>query len=150
MLRFVVSCSFIQVDIDTLSQEYDTSGSDSTIATCNLIYHILHALLLRLHAHSKRIRLTAPSYRMPPPALLQPIIDLLQYRGFCTRVRAEMDKVIRSLENAGIPASLRFITVGETGADLLKHFLEEPQDVRVGQLLQQGIGGEAVLRIDGA
>lgn len=76
---------------------------------------------------------------MRPPPLLQPIIDLLQYQVFCERVKAEVDRMERALDVAGVPSSLRFNAVGESGKELVK-LLDE--------VSVQKIGGEAVLRID--
>jgi mediator of RNA polymerase II transcription subunit 17 len=95
--------------------------ANDTDNTCHLIYYGLQILLLRRHAFLKAQRLgqahePANASRVPP--ILQPIIDLLQYRIFFRRVKVELDKVTESLMAAGIASGLRFTPVGETGQDL--------------------------------
>ncbi|KAF7301716.1 Mediator of RNA polymerase II transcription subunit 17 [Mycena indigotica] len=116
-------------------------------AKCDLIYHMLQALLLRRHAYLKHVRLSgagvfrrsdAPEAR-PPPLILRPIIDLLQYEVFCERVRSEMVAASSGLRTAGIEAILRFVTVGGTGQGLMA-FLSDAE--------QNAVGGQALLRID--
>ena len=114
---------------------------------CDLIYSSLHALLLRRHGYLKLRRLggpgvsgTAGTVETPHvPPLLQPIIDLLQYRVFCDRIKSEFDKAARALSMVGILSTLRFHPVGETGRQLIRSFGENNAKV---------IGGEAVLRIE--
>jgi len=73
------------------------------------------------------------------PPLLQPIIDLLQYRVFCDRIKAEFDKAVQALSMVGVLSTFRFDPVGETGRQLIQSFDENNTKV---------IGGEAVLRIE--
>lgn len=73
------------------------------------------------------------------PPLLQPTIDLLQYRVFCDRIKFEFDKAVRALSMVGIPSTLRFDPVGETGRLLIQSFSDDNT---------KAIGGEAVLRIE--
>lgn len=115
-------------------------------AKCDLIYHALHALLLRIHSHTKSSRLgkagvfVLPGVAVPsPPPLLQPVIDLLQYQVFCDRVKKEVDKVVRGLTRAGVPTKLRFEPIGEVGSELIQLF--ETND-------QKKLGGEVVLLIN--
>lgn len=124
------------------------TGNETTAAKCDLIASILHAFLLRLHSHLKSqrlgttgvVRAAGQTTRPPlPPPLLQPIIDLLQYQVFCERVKTEVDRVAKVLSAAGVPTSLRFNFVGETGKDLIGLLNEDNS---------QKTGGEAVLRID--
>ncbi|KAF5388061.1 hypothetical protein D9615_000456 [Tricholomella constricta] len=133
---------FELLDDETLPSE----SSDELIKEkCNLVYYALQALLLRRHGYLKSQRLgTAGVIRPPmellhPLPILQPIIDLLQYQVFCTRIKSEIDRMISALSAAGIPSSLRFDPVGETGRQLVQFF-----DSSAGKV----IGGEAVLRID--
>ncbi|KAF8076451.1 subunit 17 of mediator complex-domain-containing protein [Lyophyllum atratum] len=120
-------------------------GTELKFELCNLIYFALHVLLLRRHGHLKSKRLGTAGINGPPgeasrpPPVLQPIIDLLQYQVFCERINSEIDKMIAALSAAGIPASLRFDSVGETGRQLVQFFESGTGKV---------IGGEAVLRID--
>jgi mediator of RNA polymerase II transcription subunit 17 len=111
---------------------------------CDLIYSSLHALLLRRHGYLKLRRLggsgvssTAGVGETPP--LLQPIIDLLQYRVFCDRIEFEFDNATKALSAVGILSTLRFNPVGETGCQLIHSFWENNAKV---------IGGDAVLRIE--
>lgn len=119
-------------------------------AKCDLIYDFLHLLLLREHSHKRLARIgaseTAPKLRadMAFPsvltlALLQPIIDLLQYEYFCVRVKAEMNRTVQVLRRAGVPVKFHFDAVGEDGAGVL------------GSLINGGIGciaGTTIIRID--
>lgn len=114
-------------------------------ATCNLIYFALQGLLLSLHASQKSQRLSSANTHLPSvfpnkAPLLQPIIDLLQYQVFCDRIRVELDKMVSALLKAGVPSSLRFDAVGESGHQLVEHFAANETARR--------IGGEALLRID--
>lgn len=116
---------------------------------CDLVYFGLHILLLRRHALLKEDRLK-PSTSGPPPStsidhspklgypVLQPVIDLLQYRVFLDRIQNEIVQVARALQAAGIPVRLVMNTVGETGKELL-NLLDSKATLTV--------GGEVVLRI---
>ncbi|KAG1752739.1 subunit 17 of mediator complex-domain-containing protein [Suillus paluster] len=111
-------------------------------ATCNLIYFALQGLLLSLHASQKSQRLSSGNTHHPPSIpnkapLLQPIIDLLQYQVFCHRIKVELDKMVSALLKAGIPSSLRFDAVGESGHQLVEHLVADQTPRR--------IGGEALL-----
>ncbi|KAG2042791.1 subunit 17 of mediator complex-domain-containing protein [Suillus americanus] len=112
-------------------------------ATCNLIYFALQRLLLSLHASQKSQRLSSANTQPLPSVfpnkapLLQPIIDLLQYQVFCDRIKVELDKMVSALLKAGIPSSLRFDAVGESGHQLVEHFVANETATR--------IGGEALL-----
>ncbi|KAI6047138.1 subunit 17 of mediator complex-domain-containing protein [Pisolithus marmoratus] len=122
--------------------------STSWTLTCDLIYHTLHALLLCMHTtqKSQRILSRGPSkpYSSAIPTgrsvLLQPIIDLLQYQQFCTRIKTELNKLTSALRSAGVPCILRFDAVGETGQYLQRRLATGDSSLRV--------GGEALLRID--
>lgn len=122
-----------------------TTSDTSSIALCDLIASSLPVLLLRQHAYAKAQRLgpssaplSAASTRQAAPEILHPIINLLQYYAFLGRMKAELDKAIRHLADAGVKASLRIDSVGETGKEVLRNLLEGSGK----------IGGEAVLRID--
>ncbi|KAF8238727.1 hypothetical protein L208DRAFT_1421005 [Tricholoma matsutake] len=111
---------------------------------CDLIYSTLHVLLLCRHGYLKLRRLeglgVAGTVETPyAPPLLQPTIDLLQYRVFCDRIKFEFDKAVRALSMVGIPSTLRFDPVGETGRLLIQSFSDDNT---------KAIGGEAVLRIE--
>lgn len=75
----------------------------------------------------------------PTPPILQPIVDMLQYRVFCERVHAEIKKVVGALKDAGVPVKLRVNMVGENGEQLVT-MLTTPDPY-------QRVGGETVLRI---
>ncbi|KAG6917901.1 hypothetical protein DXG01_000510 [Tephrocybe rancida] len=119
--------------------------NDLNRETCNLIYFTLHALLLRRHGFSQAQRLGPTGVIRgtkdisSPPLVLQPVIDLLQYQVFCERIQSEIEKMVTALSVVGIPASLRFDPIGETGRQLVQLFETSPGT---------SIGGEAVLRID--
>ena len=126
---------------NTNSGTSDTSGT----ALCDLVASSLPVLLLRQHAHAKALRLgatsasiSAASIRQTAPQILQSIINLLQYYAFLGRVKAELEKAIKHLADAGVKATLRFDSVGETGKDILGRLTEG----------NGKIGGEAVLQID--
>jgi mediator of RNA polymerase II transcription subunit 17 len=56
-------------------------------------------------------------------ALLQPVIDLLQYEFFCVRVKAEMGKIVQILRRAGVPVKFHFDTVGEDSTGILESLI---------------------------
>jgi mediator of RNA polymerase II transcription subunit 17 len=135
----------LQIDEeDSLSLQ---TGNETTAAKCDLIATLLHTFLLRLHSHLKTKRLGSsgvvhmpgPSNIRSPPPLLQPIIDLLQYQGFCECVKTEVHRMVRALGIAGVPCGLRINFVGENGRDLVKLLNEDGT---------QKIGGEITLRVD--
>ena len=135
---------FRQADDDQLDTGAVKSCNSPHDETCDLIYWLLHALLLRRHGSLKRRRLdgagvigSAETPHVPP--MLQPILDLLQYRVFCDRIKSEIDVVVRALSAAGIPSTLRFEPLGETGSHLVQSFDDNVVNV---------VGGEAVLRVD--
>lgn len=108
---------------------------------CELIYHVLHVLLLRRHSvknppKGKDINGPTASY-----SLLQPIIDMLQYRVFCERVELELRRAVQALETAGIPSSLSFTAIGESGKLLVSLLSEDSKN-------KKEVGGEAVIRMD--
>lgn len=96
-----------------------------------------------MHSHLKTERLGSSGIARPlngrPTALLQPVIDLLQYQGFCERIKAEVNKMVRALDVTGLPCSLRITSVGENGRELVSLLNEDSTWT---------IGGEAILRID--
>ncbi|KAK0206681.1 subunit 17 of mediator complex-domain-containing protein [Desarmillaria ectypa] len=109
-------------------------------ATCDLIYHSLHALLLRRHQNLKSQRLSgSDAPKTDPPPVLQPIIDLLQYQVFCQRVKTVIEGIITALTLAGIASTLRFQPVGEVGHELVN--LLDSCHVK-------SVGGQCILRID--
>ncbi|KAJ7276450.1 subunit 17 of mediator complex-domain-containing protein [Mycena haematopus] len=150
-----VELKFELIDADALPP----AGSANN-AKGDFIYYALQALLLRLHGHAKRHRLGAigvfrppnASDGSPPPLLLRPVIDLLQYEVFLGRLRAEMDAMGHALRVVGIGNALRFEAVGGTGQGLVA-LLDAGDDRESGKDARdsgkaQGLGGEAVLRID--
>jgi mediator of RNA polymerase II transcription subunit 17, fungi type len=121
---------------------------------CDFIYHALHLLLLRLHLHQKLERLgnagvVRDIHPIPPQAqqaqkqiglaVLQPLIDVLQYQVFCDQTIGELDTAVKVLTIAGVNASLKFTPVGETGKELFQLFAENSP---------KRWGGEAILKID--
>ncbi|KAI0068724.1 hypothetical protein BV25DRAFT_1986305 [Artomyces pyxidatus] len=145
--------TFELVDHD-LVDSATVEGDPTLGAKCDLIYNLLHILLLRLHEYNKSQRLLGETSRrsdpspvpIPPmslkrktPAVLQPVIDLLQYEFFCVRVKTEMSKVVDSLGRAGVPAIFRFDAVGENGGEVIR--------LLIGDGLER-LGGDAIIRID--
>ena len=120
-------------------------NDDTLNAFCDFIYASLHALLLRLHSHTKTFRLSlsgamrAAGITKPPtsPSLLEPITDILHYQVFCARIKKAFDKSLVALEIVGIPASIRFNPIGESGRSLLAWFSQSPKS---------RIHGECILR----
>jgi len=131
-----------QVDGVFAQMEQNESNSG---AKCNLIFAILRILLLRAHADVRARRLGRVGLSRTKPSnpsatqLLQPVIDLLQYEVFCERVQAELEKVVRALQQAGITTKYRFKPVCENGDELVALLWSE----KTGP-----ISGEALLRID--
>lgn len=72
-------------------------------------------------------------------ALLQPVIDLLQYELLCTRVKAEMDNTVHILRRAGVPVMFHFDAVGEDSCGVLNSLI----DTGTGH-----ISGVTTIRID--
>ncbi|KAG1833319.1 subunit 17 of mediator complex-domain-containing protein [Suillus variegatus] len=133
---------FELVDGDAVNAQESNNSDERLSATCNLIYFALQGLLLSLHASQKSQRLSSANTHLPSvfpnkAPLLQPIIDLLQYQVFCDRIRVELDKMVSALLKAGVPSSLRFDAVGESGHQLVEHFAANETARR--------IGGEALL-----
>lgn len=128
-------------------ESMESSSDDFHRAICNLLYAVLHVLLIRAHAHEKAQRLStseathsaARTNPPKPPPILQPIIDLIQYQVFCERVKIELDKVVNALLSAGIPTRIRFNAVGDCGEEVVRSITEKTK---------QRIGGDATLRID--
>jgi len=109
---------------------------------CELIYHVLHVLLLRKHhAAIKKTTTTIGTSKTPQkgPLLLQPIIDVLRYQVFCENIHSELRRVITSLKAAGMPAKLTFTAVGDSGERLVALLSEREE---------RNVVGEAVIRID--
>ncbi|KAH9951596.1 subunit 17 of mediator complex-domain-containing protein [Amylocystis lapponica] len=122
------------------------ASSQTEGATCDLIFAALHVLLLRTHAFLKSQRLMRTSVSrsglfnvVQTPRLLQPVIDILQYRTFCERVHTELGMVVRVLHQAGIPTKLHFEAVGGSGEELVAQLIEGAP---------KPIGGETLLRFD--
>ena len=74
------------------------------------------------------------------PPVLQPIVDLLQYRVFCARVRDEVGRVVAGLRAAGVDTKMHLSTVGDSGAQLVAMLTQTD--------VPQKVSGEAMVRID--
>lgn len=107
-------------------------------ARCDLIYNFLHLLLLREHSRRRLTRIGAPEASSSRPhtdqalpltsiqstvALLQPVIDLLQYELLCIRVRAEMNNIVQILRRVGVPVKFHFDAVGEDSTGVLESLI---------------------------
>ncbi|KAG9317670.1 subunit 17 of mediator complex-domain-containing protein [Chiua virens] len=120
----------------------------SLSATCDLIYAMLQALLLTMHASDKSKRVSAPGSERPSTTvniqpsseLLQPIIDLLQYQQFCIKILDALEDAVSALRVTRVPCALRFQPIGETGQSLQRQL--------TGENLSKRVGGEALLRLD--
>ncbi|KZT74377.1 hypothetical protein DAEQUDRAFT_761241 [Daedalea quercina L-15889] len=132
------------VDSDS---EQNAQISGTTVATCNFVAAAFRVLLLRVHSYlrSERIKRTG-SIRTPsqpfialPPPVLQPVIDLLQYEVFCDRVRAEFDRIVSALRQAGVPAKMHFEAMAGSGEEFLRLITDNRP---------KPVGGEARIRID--
>lgn len=110
---------------------------------CDLVYSLLHVLLSRAHRVLKSSRLNkaniAPMPVVQPPPILQPIIDVLQYREFWERVREEIDRVVAALRLAGVSTKVHYDPVADGGETLLASLLSDKSSP---------VGGDALLRID--
>ncbi|TFK89819.1 hypothetical protein K466DRAFT_597460 [Polyporus arcularius HHB13444] len=110
---------------------------------CDLVYSLLHVLLSRAHAVLKSSRLSkasiAPVPAVQPPPILQPIIDILQYREFWERVREEIDRVVAALRLAGVSTKVHYDPVADGGETLVASLLSDKS---------RPVGGDALLRID--
>ncbi|KAI9063255.1 hypothetical protein FKP32DRAFT_1666662 [Trametes sanguinea] len=135
---------FELVDSDSVALQ----RSEDTDPQCDLVYLSLHILLLRAHSTLKAQRLnkTSISRNMaalapaaPAPPLLQPVIDMLQYREFWERVRDEIDRVIAGLRAAGVSAKVHYDPVADSGEALVAALHSEKTSP---------VGGEVLLRID--
>lgn len=132
----------VDTSLNTQASLSDSKGGENM---CELIYHVLRVLLLRRHSvinplnPSKGKDLNKPIAPLSP--LLQPVIDILQYRVFCERVELELRRAVHALNAAGIPSSLSFTGIGESGK-LLVSLLSERNNNK------KEVGGEAVIRMD--
>lgn len=107
---------------------------------CESIYHALRILLLRRHAQVNAETVHGREYKpRVRHSILQPIIDLLQYREFCKNVDSQLRRATRALNDIGIPSTLEFTAVGEAGRVLVS-LLGEPG--------KKDVAGEAIVRID--
>ncbi|KAH9943450.1 subunit 17 of mediator complex-domain-containing protein [Epithele typhae] len=119
-------------------------SNDNIDPQCDLVYSLLFVLLSRAHRISKSARLArssiAPVAPTSPPPILQPIIDVLQYREFWERVRDEIDRVVDALRHAGVTTKVHYDPVADGGAALAQSFISEKP---------APVSGSAILRIDG-
>jgi len=106
---------------------------------CELIYHVLHVILLRQHDFSRQEKINGKTSKDSSiTKLLQPIIDLLQYRIFCQRIEVELRKASNALVVAGVSSSLSFSVIGERGHVLLSILSKQEK---------KEVGGEAIIKI---
>jgi mediator of RNA polymerase II transcription subunit 17 len=73
--------------------------------------------------------------------MLQPIVQMLQYRAFCDGIEYHLNRVVSSLQKVQLPTTLRFSVMGPSGHDLIEYLFAD-QDI------DDVIGGDALLRID--
>ena len=134
----------------------DKGNGCSGEAICDLIFSTLRVLLLRAHAYHKARRLGLHSRTVGPPigqsvagskgqamdvppVILRPIVEVLQYHVFCSRIESELQAGAAGLRSIGVPVSVRFNSTSDNGRQTL--------DAIVGDA-QAKLEGEAVLRID--
>ena len=140
---------WFKIDSTDIAEPHIVNGGTKK-NICELIYHVLHVLLLRKHhAPTEKTTTTTTttttmtgSSKTPQkggPLLLQPIIDALRYQVFCENIHSELRKVIASLKAAGVPAKLTFTAVGDSGERLVSLLSEREE---------RSVVGETVLRID--
>ncbi|KAF9534277.1 subunit 17 of mediator complex-domain-containing protein [Crepidotus variabilis] len=109
---------------------------------CELIYHVLHVLLLRKHTAAVGRTLAVNTYtklREQPLPVLHPIIDILQYQVFCERIQVELSQAVVALNEAGVPSRMSFTPVGESGARLVALISDKGA---------KSVGGEVIIRIN--
>ncbi|THH19874.1 hypothetical protein EW146_g1392 [Bondarzewia mesenterica] len=141
-----VELRFELVDRVVVESSSQISADPINEAKCDLIYSLLHILLLKVHTHNKNRRLSGASMRTTlgpfmssAAVVLQPVIDLLQYQVFCERIHGEMSHIVTALRNVGVATKFHFNFVGENGEEVVR-LLSEGDASR--------IGGEAIIRID--
>ncbi|KAI0750794.1 subunit 17 of mediator complex-domain-containing protein [Daedaleopsis nitida] len=132
-----------ELRFELVDADYLNSQSSQFDPYCNLVYSLLHLLLSRAHRISKSSRLTrasiAPVPTVPSPPILQPVIDILQYREFWERVRDEIDRMVAALRHAGVPTKVHYDPLADGGHNLVASLLTDKA---------KPIGGDALLRID--
>lgn len=139
MRSFILIFS-VHSKIDTkVNTDHNGSNMKRGENVCELIYLALRVFLLRRHNIANADHGVKSKLNQKPYFILQPIIDLLQYRVFCERIQVEFDKVTRALNFAGIPSTLSFTAVGESGSHIVSLLCDTGN---------KDIGGEAVIRID--
>jgi mediator of RNA polymerase II transcription subunit 17 len=128
----------IQIDNINLAPS-STVNAENGENLCELIYHVLHVLLLRKHSTQTDKSPNSSKSLDRVPSILQPIIDILQYQVFCQRILSELRRAVNALNDACIPSTLSFTAVGESGERLISLLTKEGD---------KSVGGEAVIRID--
>jgi mediator of RNA polymerase II transcription subunit 17 len=129
------TCSQID-DISTLASTVNSENGDNL---SELIYHVLHVLLLRKHHTPTDKSQNSSKTQERVPSILQPIIDVLQYQVFCQRILCELRRAVNALNDARIPSTLSFTAVGESGERLVSLLTGDGE---------KSVGGEAIIRID--
>jgi mediator of RNA polymerase II transcription subunit 17 len=104
-----------------------------------LIYHVLHVLLLRKHNTFREKSIDSSTSPEHGPSILHPIVDTLQYQIFCGKTMFELRRAVDGLNFAGIPSTLSFVAIVESGQQLVSLLSANGN---------QRVGGEAVIRID--
>ena len=86
---------------------------------CELIYHALQALVITQHGRRQKQKSAIPAPSHLPSTILQPVVNILQYRVFCRRIHSNLASAARGLSDAGIDSQLDFTAVSETGEEIL-------------------------------
>jgi mediator of RNA polymerase II transcription subunit 17, fungi type len=121
--------------------------SDTAVnAICDVIYHALRLLLLRMHAHSIEYRnALATKHALPVrPALLQGVVELFQYYLFVNKLESHLVALITGLRNAGVEVLMRFNRLGSTADELIGLLATS---YSADNTKKKSIGGEVILHI---
>lgn len=125
---------------NTVPINVDETKSSFNQNICELIYHVLRVLLLHGHNRANTESRGTPSKAAEfQISILQPVIDILQYRVFCERVEIELNKTVNALNSAGVQSTLSFASVGEAGQRVVSLLSGTGNKV---------VGGEAIIRMD--
>lgn len=121
-------------------------GSDTaTNALCDVVYHALRLILLRLHAFNWEYRnaFMRPVTLPQRPVLLQGIVELFQYYLFVKRLEGHLGRLVQGLQGGGVEVLLRFNRLGSTAEELIG-LLATSYSSDEGR---RKIGGEVILHI---
>ncbi|KAH8830499.1 subunit 17 of mediator complex-domain-containing protein [Flagelloscypha sp. PMI_526] len=136
-----VELRFELVDSDTPT----LAGTGPRSKQCNLVYHTLRLLLLRMHAiqslaHNPHQTLQQSSNADFRPQVLAPLTSLLLYQSFSTTIYNILSSTVSTLLSVGVEGSLRWTPISEMGETLLDSILSPLAS-------DNNVGGSAILRL---